>query len=103
MDVSINGLVFARNRIIHLQTFKWTFHGQQAVAYLVKEAIAADTAAAVDICQRMLQQGLFKSIYHKDQFTADAELYRFSSSMLDNKHKGLTRQALSGTNHDMLT
>jgi hypothetical protein len=77
-------------RTLHLQNFKWTFNGQQAASYLLANGIVQDAQAAVELCQRMLQQGLFKSIYHKELFTADSEIYRFSSSMLDNKHKGLT-------------
>eukprot|EP00882_Tetradesmus_deserticola_P028201 GHRQ01031401.1.p1 GENE.GHRQ01031401.1~~GHRQ01031401.1.p1 ORF type:complete len:103 (-),score=27.44 GHRQ01031401.1:824-1132(-) len=79
-----------KERTVHLQNFKWTFSGQQAASYLLTHGFAQDAHAAVELCQRMLQQGLFKSIYHKDLFTADSEIYRFSSSMLDNKHKGLT-------------
>eukprot|EP00882_Tetradesmus_deserticola_P032080 GHRQ01036302.1.p1 GENE.GHRQ01036302.1~~GHRQ01036302.1.p1 ORF type:complete len:612 (+),score=263.71 GHRQ01036302.1:294-2129(+) len=85
-----------KERTVHLQNFKWTFSGQQAASYLLTHGFAQDAHAAVELCQRMLQQGLFKSIYHKDLFTADSEIYRFSSSMLDNKHKGLTGLTSSG-------
>lgn len=69
--------------IIHLQTFKWTFTGQQAVAFLCAQGLAANSSAATDLCQRMLTRGLFKSIYHREVFTGDGEVYRFSSSFLD--------------------
>lgn len=40
------------------------------------------------MCQRMLSQSLFKSIYHREVFSADGEVYRFSSSFPDgNKQK----------------
>jgi hypothetical protein len=40
------------------------------------------------MCQRMLSQALFKSIYHREVFSADGEVYRFSSSFPDgNKQK----------------
>ncbi len=76
-------------RTIHLQTFKYTFTGQQAVAFLQQQAIAGNQDVAVDLCQRMLSLGLFKSIYHREVFLPDGEVYRFSSSFPDgNKQKG---------------
>lgn len=85
-------------RIVHLQAFKYTFHGHQAVTYLVAAGIAPNDLTAVGICQQLLQQGLFKSIYHKDTFLPDNEVYRFPSSVVENnKHKGLTRRAIRGT------
>jgi hypothetical protein len=75
-----------------LQTFKWTFTGEQAVTFLTTSGIAATQQAAQETCQQLLQDGLFKSIYHKELFTADNEVFRFSSSLLsDSKHKGLGR------------
>ncbi|KAF8065930.1 hypothetical protein HT031_002991 [Scenedesmus sp. PABB004] len=83
-----------RERTVHLQTFRWTFHGHQAVAYLVSAGVAADADAAVGLCQRLLCHSFVKSVgsTHRDAFTNDGELYRFSSAMLDNTrgHKGLT-------------
>lgn len=76
-------------RTIHLQTFKYTFTGQQAVVFLLQQSLAGNKDAASDMCQRMLSQGLFKSIYHRDAFLPDGEVYRFSSSFPDgSKHKG---------------
>jgi hypothetical protein len=79
-------------RIIHLQTFKWTFTGAQAVAFLQQQGLAPNAQAAADLCQRMLTQGLFKSIYHRELFSADGDVYRFSSSFVDGKQqKGLNK------------
>jgi hypothetical protein len=76
-------------RIIHLQTFKFTFTGQQAVAFLQQQGLVGNPEAAAELCQRMLTQGLFKSIYHRDVFLPDGEVYRFSSSFPDgSKQKG---------------
>lgn len=76
-------------RTIHLQTFKFTFTGQQAVNFLQQQGMAGNQDVAVDLCQRMLSRGLFKSIYHREVFLPDGEVYRFSSSFPDNnKQKG---------------
>lgn len=76
------------DRIIHLQTFKYTFTGQQAVTFLQQRGLASNQEVAADMCQRMLSQSLFKSIYHREVFSADGEVYRFSSSFPDgNKQK----------------
>ena len=84
----VGPLLLPAPRIIHLQTFKYTFTGQQAVSFLQQQGMAGNEDAAADMCQRMLSQGLFKSIYHREVFLPDAEIYRFSSSFPDgNKHK----------------
>lgn len=56
--------------------------------FLLQQSLAGNRDAAADMCQRMLSQGLFKSIYHRDAFLPDGEVYRFSSSFPDgSKHK----------------
>jgi hypothetical protein len=77
------------HRTIHLQTFKYTFTGQQAVTFLQQQGMAGNLDVAADLCQRMLTQGLFKSSSHREVFLADGEVYRFSSSFPDgHKQKG---------------
>eukprot|EP00878_Enallax_costatus_P041543 GHUV01048351.1.p1 GENE.GHUV01048351.1~~GHUV01048351.1.p1 ORF type:complete len:503 (+),score=145.78 GHUV01048351.1:263-1771(+) len=86
-----------KERIIHLQAFKYTFHGHQAVTYLVAAGIAPNEQAAISTCQQLLQQGLVKGTYHKETFLPDNEVYRFPSSVLENnKHKGLTSLTSTG-------
>jgi hypothetical protein len=80
-------------RTIHLQTFKYTFTGQQAISFLQQQGMAGNLDVAADMCQRMLTQGLFKSSSHREVFLADGEVYRFSSSFPDG-HKQKNRCSL---------
>lgn len=59
------------------------------MSFLQQQGLASNADVAADLCQRMLSQNLFKSIYHREVFLPDGEVYRFSSSFPDgNKQKG---------------
>lgn len=59
------------------------------MTFLQQQGLAGNQDVAVDLCQRMLSQGLFKSTYHREVFLPDGEVYRFSSSFPDgHKQKG---------------
>jgi hypothetical protein len=79
-------------RIIHLQTFRLSFTGRQAVSFLQQQGLADSAQAATELCQALLARQLFKSVAHKEVFTPDGEVYRFSSSFLDgSKQKSLAK------------
>jgi hypothetical protein len=70
-----------KERVVHLQTFKYTFPGSHAVAWLLDASEARTPAEAAELCNRLLQAGFLKGCLKQEVFTNDSDLYRFPSAL----------------------
>jgi hypothetical protein len=70
-----------KERVVHLQTFKYTFPGSHAVAWLMDAGEARTPQEASELCNRLLQAGFLKGCLKQDMFTNDSDLYRFPSAL----------------------
>jgi hypothetical protein len=64
-----------------LQTFKHTFHGNQAISWLVASGEAASMQEAIDLGNKLMRAGFIKGCSRQEAITNDSDVYRFVSAM----------------------
>ncbi|GMH32235.1 hypothetical protein BSKO_00069 [Bryopsis sp. KO-2023] len=72
-----------KDRQYHLKTYKNCFVGMDAVDWMVKEGLADSAESAVELGNRMREQGFFKHVTSGHDFENKELFYHFTEMILD--------------------
>lgn len=67
-----------KDRQYHLRTYKQSFLGNEAVAFLISEGHAANQSEALDIGNKLHEMGIINHVTKDHAFKNEPLFYRFS-------------------------